>query len=76
MNSYRLIVSSSFIGMGEIPSATIKAEFFDDEVGTEGTDGDTNDGRAGKLEVSNGSTGRGGKGGWYDPKGTTQDFRC
>ena len=29
-----------------------------------------------KLEVSIGSTGRGGKGSWYDPKRTTQDFRC
>ena len=49
MNSQRLIVSSSFVGMGEIPSATTEAGFFDDKVGTEGTDGDTNDGRAGKA---------------------------
>ena len=75
MNSKHLILSRTFVEMGGIPSATTEAGFFDDEVGTEGTGGDTNDVRVGKLEVSNGSTGRGGKGGWYDPKGTTQDFR-
>ena len=64
--SHRLIFSSSFVGMGGIPSAITEVGFFVRGVGTECNDGGNSEGKVGVLTLSIGSTGRGGKSGRAD----------
>ena len=61
--SHRLIFSSSFVGMGGIPSAITEVGFFVRGVGTECSDGGNSEGKVGVLTLSIGATGRGGNSG-------------